>query len=136
MLNWSDSKLKLVNGIWYLILTVEIEIPETKTSGSIVGVDSGQKNLLTAIDSKTGKTLYVDGGCLNHRRLRLRQTRARVASVGTRSAYRLLKRLSGREKSVTQELCHLASKRVVAFAQLVGFQVEVDQWYLVSDFDG
>ncbi len=117
---WSDSKLKLVAGIWYLILTVEVEIPETKTSGGIVGVDSGQKNLLTAIDSKTGKTLYVDGGSLNHRRLRLRQTRARVASVGTRSAYRLLKRLSGREKSVTQELCHLASKRVVAFAQSVG----------------
>ena len=120
LLNWSDSKLKLINGIWYLILTVEIDIPETKTSGSIIGVDSGQKNLLTAIDSRTGKTLYIDGGCLNHRRLRLRQTRARVASVGTRSAYRLLKRLSGREKSVTQELCHLASKRVVAFAQSVG----------------
>ena len=120
LVNWSDSKLKLVNGIWYLILTIEIEIPETKTNGSIVGVDSGQKNLLTAIDSRTGKTLYVDGGSLNHRRLRLRQTRAKVASVGTRSAYRLLKSLSGREKSVTQELCHLASKRVVAFAESVG----------------
>ena len=116
---WSDSKLKKVNGSWYLCLTVEIEIPEVKTTGSIVGVDSGQKNILTAYDS-TGKTLYVDGGILGHRRLCLRQTRAKVASVGTRSAYRLLKRLSGREKSVTQEACHLASKRVVAFAQLVG----------------
>jgi len=114
---WSDSKLKLINGVWYLCLTMGIDIPEAKENGTIIGVDSGQKNILTAFDPKTNKTLYVKGGALAHRRLQIRQTRAKVASVGTPSAKRLLKRLSGREKAVTQEVMHLASKRVVDFAE-------------------
>ena len=116
---WSDSKLKKINGQWYLCLTIEIDIPEPKITGGIIGVDRGQKNILCAVDHKTNKTLCVKGKQLNHQRLRIRQTKARVASVGTRSAKRLLKRLSGREKAVTQESLHIASKQLVAFAQLV-----------------
>jgi putative transposase len=116
---WSDSKLKYSGKQWYLCLTVEIDIPEIKSTGTIVGVDSGIKNILTATDKKTNKTLYISGSVLNHRRLCLRQTKAKVASVGTRSAHRLLQRLSGREKSVTQQLIHTASKQLVAFAESV-----------------
>ena len=116
---WADSKLKKVKGIWYLCLSIAIEIPELKTTGTIVGVDSGQKNILTAAVVGSNKTLYIRGGTLNHRRLCIRQTRAKVASVGTRSAHRCLQRLSGREKAVTQQLLHTASKRLVAFAQSV-----------------
>jgi IS605 OrfB family transposase len=116
---WSDSKLKYSGRQWYLCLTVEIDIPDVKTKGTIVGVDSGIKNILTATDKKTNKTLYISGSVLNHRRLCLRQTKAKVASVGTPSAHRLLKRLSGREKSVTQHLIHTASKQLVAFAESV-----------------
>ena len=116
---WRDSKLKLIGTQWYLCLTIAIEIPELKKTGSIIGVDSGQKNILVAVDIKTNKTLYVRGGQLNHRRLCIRQTRAKVASVGTRSAHRCLQRLSGREKTVTQQLLHIASKQLVAFADSV-----------------
>ena len=117
---WSDSKLKCINGQWYLCLVLEIDVLEPKTEGGVIGVDRGQKNVLTAFDSKTGKTLYVRGGPLNHRKLCIRQTRAKVASVGTRSAHRLLQRLSGKEKSVTQEMMHVASKRLVTFAKECG----------------
>jgi putative transposase len=75
---------------------------------------------LTAVEPKSNKTLYVRGGTLNHRRLCIRQTRAKVASVGTRSAHRCLQRLSGREKAVTQQMLHVASKRLVTFAESVG----------------
>ena len=117
---WSDSKLKFSKGQWWLCLTIEIEQAEPKTTGGIIGVDRGQKNILVVVDPKTNKTLYVRGGELNHRRLCIRQTRAKVASVGTRSAHRLLKRLSGREKAVTQNILHIASKQLVAFAESVG----------------
>ena len=117
---WLDSKLKLVKGQWWLCLTIEIEQAEPKKTGGIIGVDRGQKNILVAVDPKTNKTLYVRGCELNHRRLCIRQTRAKVASVGTRSAHRLLKRLSGREKSITQNILHIASKRLVTFAEEVG----------------
>lgn len=117
---WSDSKLKLINGQWYLCLVIKIEHIKPKETGCIIGVDRGQKNILVAVDPKSNKTLYIHGGELNHRRLCLRQTKAKVASVGTRSARRLLKRLSGREKAVTQNILHIASKRLVSFAEKVG----------------
>lgn len=117
---WSDSKLKLIKNNWYILLTIEIDVPELKTTGSIIGVDSGIKNILTSTDKKSNKTLYISGSVLNHRRLCLRHTKAKVASVGTPSAKRLLKRLSGKEKSVTQLLLHTASKQLVAFAESVG----------------
>lgn len=116
---WRDSKLKKVGNQWYLVLVVGVDVPEPKQNGNIVGVDLGQKNTLVAVEPKSNKTLYVGGGILEHRRLCIRQTRANVASVGTRSARRLFKRLGGREKAVTQELMHVASKRLVAFAKSV-----------------
>jgi putative transposase len=116
---WRDSKLKKVGNQWWLVLAVGVDIPEPKQNGNIVGVDLGQKNTLVAVEPKSNKTLYVGGGTLEHRRLCIRQTRANVASVGTRSAKRLMRRLSGREKAVTQELMHVASKRLVAFANSV-----------------
>lgn len=117
---WKDSRLKLVGKQWYLLLSVEIDVPETKTTGTVVGVDAGQKNLLTAIDRKSNRTKYITASNLNHKRHCIRRTRAKVASVGSSSAKRLLKRLSGREKAVTQELLHVASKQLVAFAESVG----------------
>jgi IS605 OrfB family transposase len=117
---WCDSKLKLIRNNWYLCLAIEIDQTEPKTTGGIIGVDRGQKNILVAVDPKSNKTLYIRGGELNHRRLCLRQTKAKVASVGTRSAKRLLKRLSGREKAVTQNILHIASKQLVTFAEQVG----------------
>jgi IS605 OrfB family transposase len=116
---WRDSKLKLIQGQWYLCLVIAIDIPEPKETGNIVGVDAGQKNILTAVEPKSNQTLYVRGGVLNHLRFCIRQTRAKVASVGTRSAHQLLKRLSGREKAVTQNMLHIASKQLVAFAKSV-----------------
>jgi putative transposase len=117
---WLGSKLKLIKEDWYILLSIEVDIPELKSTGTILGVDSGIKNILTATDKKSNKTLYISGSKLNHRRLRIRQTKAKVASVGTQSAKRLLKRLSGKEKAVTQQLLHTASKQLVAFAESVG----------------
>lgn len=117
---WLDSKLKLIKNEWYILLSIEVDIPELKLKGTIVGIDSGIKNILTATDKKSNKTLYISGSKLNHRRLCIRQTKARVASVGSQSAKRLLKRLSGKERAVTQQLLHTASKQLVTFAESVG----------------
>jgi putative transposase len=116
---WADSKLKLIGQQWYLILSITIEVPAPKVQGTIVGVDSGIKNLFTAVELNSNKTLYVRGGAFNHRRACIRRTRAKVASVGTRSSRRLLCRLSGRERAVTQDFLHVASKQLVSFAKSV-----------------
>lgn len=117
---WKDSKLKLVGKQWYLLLTHEIDIPDIKSEGSIVGVDMGIKRMLVATNSKNSKTFFCHGGELNHRRSCIRRTRADVQSVGTRSSRRLLRRMSGHEASVTGHLLHVASKALVKYAVEVG----------------
>jgi len=113
---WKDSKVKRVGKVWYLCLAHEVEIPEPKTEGCIVGVDMGIKRMLVATNSANSKTFFFHGGVLNHRRACIRRTRAAVQSVGTRSARRLLRRMSGNEAAVTVNLLHVASKQLVGYA--------------------
>jgi len=117
---WKDSKVKRVGKVWYLCLAHEIEIQEPKTEGCIVGVDMGIQRMLTATNSANSKTFFFHGGVLNHRRSCIRRIRAAVQSVGTRSARRLLQRMSGHEAAVTGHLLHVASKALVSYAVEVG----------------
>ena len=113
---WKDSKIKLVGKVWYLCLAHEIEIPELKTKGCIVGVDMGIKRMLVATNSVNDKTFFFHGGVLNHRRSCIRRIRAAIQSVGTRSSRRLLQRMSGNEAAVTVNLLHITSKQLVSYA--------------------
>lgn len=117
---WKDSKLKRIGNQWYLLLAHETEISETKTEGCIVGVDMGIKRMLVATNSANSKTFFFHGGVLNHKRSCIRRIRADVQSVGSRSARRLLKRMSGHEAAVTGHLLHVASKALVSYAVEVG----------------
>ena len=117
---WKDSKVKRVGKQWFICLAHEVEIPEPKTEGCIVGVDMGIKRMMVATNSANSKTFFFHGGVLNHRRSCIRRTRAAVQSVGTRSARRLLRRMSGHEAAVTVNLLHVASKQLVGYAVEVG----------------
>lgn len=113
---WKDSKLKKVGKDWFLILAYEVDIPDPKESGCIVGVDMGIKRMLVATNSSNAKTFFYHGGELNHRRSCIRRTRASIQSVGTRSSRRLLRRMGKREAAVTGHLLHVASKALVGYA--------------------
>ena len=117
---WKESKLKKSGNDWYLILCFDIEIPDLKSEGCIVGVDSGIKRIFTATNSANQKTFTFHGGELNSRRLHIRRVRSQVQAVGSRSSHRLLQRMGGNEASITALLMHTASKRLVAWADSIG----------------
>lgn len=117
---WLGSNLRLIRGQWFLSLTHETEIPEPKTEGCVVGVDMGIKRMLVATNSANSKPFFFHGGELNHRRSCIRRTRAAVQSVGSKSSRRLLRRMSGNEAAVTENLLHTASKALVGYAVEVG----------------
>ena len=117
---WKDSKLKRVGKTWFLILCYEVEIPEPKSTGCLVGVDFGVKRLMTATSSANSKTFFFHGGRLNHLRCCIRRRRGAIQAVGSRSAHRLLSRLASREAAVTEQLLHVASKALVKYAVAVG----------------
>ena len=117
--NWKDSKIFIKNDQWFLNLSYEIDIPEPITTGTIVGVDQGIKRLFVASDQNNNK-LFYKANHLNHKLSNIRKAKAKVQAVGTRSARKLLKRMSGHEASVTEHAVHVASKRLVQWANANG----------------
>jgi IS605 OrfB family transposase len=113
---WKDSKVKRIGEVWYLCLAHEIEIPDLKAEGSIVGCDFGIKRLMVATNSANSRTFFFKGGVENHRRSCIRRERAAIQSVGTKGSRRLLRRMSGHEAAVTVSMLHRASKQLVAYA--------------------
>lgn len=113
---WKDSKLKRIGTDWYLLLTHEIDIPDLKLEGCLVGVDMGIKRMIVATNSANCAPFFFHGGALNHHRCCIRRTRSAVQSVGTKSSRRLLRRLAGKEAAVTEHILHVASKALVAYA--------------------
>lgn len=121
---WKDSTLKIIGKNTYLLLCYEVDIPDPKTKGTVVGVDLGANRIFVA-RSSNNKTFFYNGGELNHLRKRIRLTRSEVQAVGTRSSRRLLKRLSGKEKSVTGHMLHVASNALARFCNEVGAKTVV-----------
>ena len=122
--NLKDSKIKNIKQKWYILLTYEIDIPDPKKQGTVVGVDRGIKRILVA-STKSKNPLFVKGGRLEHLRKKNRGTKSKVQTVGTRSSKRLLQRLRRKEKSVTEEVLHIASKTLAQYAESVSAKTVV-----------
>ena len=115
-LAWGQADLVLRKGRWYLFVTVDEPI-ESLTLPAIVptewlGVDLGIVNLATDSDGTIHTGAGVEAG-----RVRLQERRRNLQQVGTRSAKRALKRLSGKEARFRANTNHCLSKTLVARAK-------------------
>jgi IS605 OrfB family transposase len=96
---------------FHLAVVVDSEDPPLRSSG-ILGVDLGIKNI--AVDSE-GR-VYTDER-VEKVRTRYNELRGRLQQVGTKSAKRHLKRMSGRERRFKRDVNHCISKRIVSTAK-------------------
>ena len=100
------------NRLFYLMVAVEVPEEPTVEPQDIIGVDMGIVNI--AVDS-TGK--YYSGDKINEVRKHNADLRSRLQSVGTRSAKRHLKKLSGKENRFARNTNHVISKEIVQRAK-------------------
>jgi IS605 OrfB family transposase len=96
---------------FHLAAVVESEDPAHRSSG-VLGVDLGIKNIATDSDGRVYANDKVE-----EIRARFNELRARLQEVGTRSAKRRLKRMSGRESRFKRDVNHCISKRLVNAAK-------------------
>ena len=112
---WSFGTAKLVcsKGKWYLHISVTKEISDNNAvSGSakhVVGIDRGLRFLITTYD-ENGHTTFVSGKNIISRRESFKRVRAELQSKGTKSAKRVLKRMSERENRWMSDVNHQVSK--------------------------
>jgi len=107
-----ETDLVLINGVFYLHTTCNVENPEPGDFKNILGVDRGIKNIATL---STG-----DNFASNHLlsvRCRYRSLRKKLQKKGTVSAKRLLKKRRQKETRFATHTNHVISKAIVAKAK-------------------
>lgn len=112
--NLGTGKLVELKGLWYLHIPVSKEIEEFQKENvkHVVGIDRGLRFLATAYDEK-GKTTFFSGKQIMRKHHKYGKIRAELQSKGTKSAKRVLKRLSGRENRWMSDVNHQISKTLV-----------------------
>jgi putative transposase len=106
---------KSKKGDYYINFVVEIDTPPTGKTPKVIGVDLGRRDIAT---TSTGKSW--NGSQIQSVRDRFSRVRANVQPKRTRSARRLMRRLSGRERRFQEWVNHNISKQLVQEALAAG----------------
>ncbi len=112
MIPTAATLVKRKNGDYYIEICVNIPTQPPNKTPKTIGVDLGRRSIAA---TSTGKTWC--GEQINQVRDRYSRVRANLQSKRTKSAKRLLRRLSGREKSFQNWLNHNISKQLVTEAK-------------------
>jgi len=93
---------------WTLTIYVETKDPEKTQGDKAVGIDRGCKHIAVCSDNT-----FFDSKHLRNVKGKYKHLRKRLQSKGTKSAKRLLKRLSGKENRFVKDVNHCISKQIV-----------------------
>jgi len=108
-------------GEFYLHITTSREAPETDLPRGSLGVDLGVKRLAVTSDRQ-----FVAAKSARHKKACFQKTRSGLQANGSKSAKRVLKRLSGRERRFMTDVNHQISKRIVAAAKARGQRIVLE----------
>ncbi|WP_328418607.1 transposase [Micromonospora sp. NBC_00389] len=110
-----DSDLICRDGKWYLYTTCDIPDAPTKEPDGFLGVDLGIANLATDSDGR-----HHSGKATNRVRHRNQRLRAKLQTIGTTSAKRLLKKRRRKESRFAADTNHRIAKSIVTEAERTG----------------
>ena len=116
-----EADLVYKKGKFFLFQTVDVPEEEIKDIESFIGVDFGLTDLAVTSDGKKHSAEW-----LNNYREKRQRIRSSVQSKGTRSSKRLLKRLSGIEKTTATIQNHTISKSIVKSAKEQGKGIAIE----------
>jgi len=111
---FGTAKLFYKKEKFYLLIPVTFEAPDFDPSKcvQIVGIDRGINFVVTSYDSK-GKTTFIKGRHIKHKRNHYKQLRKHLQSKKTPSSRRRLKAIGKRENRWMNDVNHCISKALV-----------------------
>lgn len=110
--NFSKScelSYKQYNNTWFLTVFVKVKEKEQLPTQNVLGIDRGVKNIAVCSNSQ-----FFNSKQLRNVKGKYRYLRKKLQSKGTRSAKRLMKKLSGRENRFQKDVNHCVSKKLIA----------------------
>ncbi len=116
-----EADLVLKKGKFYLFQTVEVPEEDVDDVEDFIGVDFGCKDIVALSDSTS-----VSASWVNKYRTKRQTIRSSIQRKGTKGAKKLLKRLSGREKTTARIVNHTISKNIVTKAKSEGKGIAIE----------
>lgn len=116
-----EADLVFKKGKFYLFQTVEVPEEDIKNIEEFIGVDFGLTDIAVTSDGKKYSAEW-----LNTYREKRQKVRSSLQSKGTKGSRKLLKRLSGKEKTTAKIINHTISKSIVASAKEQGKGISIE----------
>ncbi|WP_413168378.1 RNA-guided endonuclease TnpB family protein [Capilliphycus salinus ALCB114379] len=108
---WKSKK-----GIWYVLLSVSMDVPDAEQVENWIGVDRGQNQIaVAALPNGFGK--FWNGRPIKHLRRRYQKLRKQLQKANKR---KVIKRLESKERRIITYINHCISKQLVQFAKDYG----------------
>jgi len=123
-----ESDLVVVDGVWFLFATCDVEEAIPGDVDNVLGVDLGVTNLAADSDGNVYASAQVNGLRRRHRRLR-----KKLQAIGTPAARSLLKKRRRKEARFARHVNHTLSKRIVATAQGTGRGIALENLSGIRD---
>lgn len=123
-----ETDLSYVDGVFYLMVTCEVETPELADVDDVLGVDLGIVNLAVDSDGET-----YSGQAVEKQRRKQGHRRRNLQRKGTRAAKRKLRKLSGKQQRYQRNTNHCISKKVVQKAQGSGRGIALEDLKGIRD---
>ena len=114
---WKIGSADLIfrDGEFYLHITINRDAPEVSEPSDSLGVDLGVKRVAVTSDNTFHTAKFIQ-----HKKRRFQAIRSRLQANGSRTAKRVLRRVSGRERRFVTDANHCISKSIVAHALALG----------------
>jgi IS605 OrfB family transposase len=109
-LDWRRGSADLFlrrNGV-FLHIVFEKDVPDSKPTGEVIGIDCGIKKIAVTSDNK-----FFNGGEIRRVSKRYEKLRSALQSCGSKSAKRHLRRISKKENRFRADANHRITKQIV-----------------------
>jgi putative transposase len=116
-----EADLVYKKGKFYLFQTVDVPEQDVEDVEEFIGVDFGLTDIISTSDNTKHSADWI-----NQYREKRQKVRSSIQRKGTRSSKRLLKRLSGKERTTATILNHTISKSLVKSAKEQGKGIAIE----------
>ncbi|MFW9889132.1 MAG: RNA-guided endonuclease InsQ/TnpB family protein [Candidatus Thorarchaeota archaeon] len=115
--SWKKGGARLVErkGAYFLHISLEREAPPTHVPKTPIGIDIGIRAFAVA-RAPNAAPLIIRGGELVDSQEKAHRLRRRLQAKGTRSAKRVLARISGQERRIVSDFCRKSAKKIIMYA--------------------
>lgn len=116
-----EADLVYKKGKFYLLQTVDVTEEDVEDVEEFIGVDFGINDIISTSDNTKHSADWI-----NQYREKRQKVRSSIQRKGTKGAKRLLKRLSGKERTTATILNHSISKSLVQSAKEQGKGIAIE----------